>query len=209
MHRTSSRRRSCKILQRAEELSNDESNADYDGGEDFCCWRKGAAPLEASVAIAETLPTCWNFMYCTIKRALALKDLLVMFSHLERACNGKSPPTKPCCIQRENVVLESPSYQGPLPILPILGSCPPTSSPKSALNQLGILAELQRFGRMHGAREAAELIVGNLLQIPQYTVSWDYSLRLLHERLEDVHQKDMLQLAPYTILLWTCLERSF
>ena len=33
------------------------------------------------------------------------------------------------------------------------------SSPKNAQNQLGILAELRRFGRMHGAREEAELIV--------------------------------------------------
>ena len=43
-----------QILQRAEELSDDESDADYDGDEDFRCWRRGAAPLEASVAIAET-----------------------------------------------------------------------------------------------------------------------------------------------------------
>ena len=38
----------------------------------------------------------------------------------------------------------------------------PCRSPKNAQNQLGILAELQRFGRMHGAHEAAELIVGIL-----------------------------------------------
>ena len=38
----------------------------------------------------------------------------------------------------------------------------PHRSPRNAQNLLGILAELQRFGRMHGAQEAAELIVGIL-----------------------------------------------
>ena len=38
----------------------------------------------------------------------------------------------------------------------------PHYNPRNAQNQLGILAELQRFGRMHGSREEAELIVGIL-----------------------------------------------
>ena len=51
---------------------------------------------------------------------------------------------------------------GPLPILLMLGKLCPRCSPKNAQNQLGILVELRRFGRMHGAREEAELIVGIL-----------------------------------------------
>ena len=43
-----------------------------------------------------------------------------------------------------------------------VGKLYPCRSPRTAPNQLGILAELQRFGRMHGAREEAELIVGIL-----------------------------------------------
>ena len=35
----------------------------------------------------------------------------------------------------------------------------PLHSPKNAQNQLGILPELRRFGRIHAAREGAELIV--------------------------------------------------
>ena len=35
-------------------------------------------------------------------------------------------------------------------------------NPRNAQNQLGILVELRRFGRMHGAREEAKLIVGIL-----------------------------------------------
>ena len=38
----------------------------------------------------------------------------------------------------------------------------PRRSPRNARNQLGILGELRRFGRMHGAREVAELFVGIL-----------------------------------------------
>ena len=42
-----------QILQRAEELSDDESDADYDGDEDSDV-RGDGQPLETSVAISET-----------------------------------------------------------------------------------------------------------------------------------------------------------
>ena len=104
-----------QILQRAEELSDDESDADYDGDEDFVVGGEGQPRLKQVLRLLRPMPTRWNSMYYTIKRALALKDSLVMFSNLERARNGKSPPTKPHRIQRESVVLESPSYQDPCP----------------------------------------------------------------------------------------------
>ena len=115
MHGTGSRRRSCKYYNRAEELSNDESDADYDGDEDFVVGGEGQPRLKQVLRLLRPVPTRWNSIYYTIKRALALKDLLVMFSNSERARNGKSPPTKPHRIQRESVVLESPSYQDPCP----------------------------------------------------------------------------------------------
>ena len=100
-----------QILKRAEELSDDESDADYNGDEDFNVGGEGQPCLKQVLRLLRPLPTRWNSMYCTVKRALALKDSLMMFSKLELACNGKSPPpTKSHRIQRESAILESPSY---------------------------------------------------------------------------------------------------
>ena len=89
-----------------EELSDDESKADYDGDEDFGGGGEGQPCLKQVLRLLRPMPTRWNSMYYTIKRALALKDSLVMFANSERARNGKSPHAKPCHIPRGSVVLE-------------------------------------------------------------------------------------------------------
>ena len=84
-----------------------------------------------------------------------------MFSKLERARNGKPPPSSPTVSKGKvlfwthspTIILARPSNAWKL--------CP-RHSHKNDQNQLGILAQLRRFGRMHGAREEAELIVGIL-----------------------------------------------
>ena len=105
-------------------------------------------------------------MYYTIKRALALKDSLVMFSNSEWAHNGKSttpppPPQAPshpkgkCCF---GVTL----LPGPLPILLMLGSCVPAAAPQIPKINLEYWRSYEDLEEMHGAHEAAELIVGIL-----------------------------------------------
>ena len=82
-----------QILQWAEELSDDESDVDYDGDEDFIVGGEGQPCLKQVLRLLRPMPTHWNSMYYTIKRALELKDSLVMFSNSEPTRNCKSPPT--------------------------------------------------------------------------------------------------------------------
>ena len=84
-----------QILKRAEELSDDESDDDCDGDEDFDVGGEGQPRFKKMLRLLRPVPTCWNSMDYTIKRAMALKDSLVMFSKLERARNGKAPPPPP------------------------------------------------------------------------------------------------------------------
>ena len=98
-----------------EECSDDESDADYDGDKDSDVGGEGQPRLKKVLRLLRPVPTHWNSMYYTNKRALALKDSLVMFSNSERDWNGKSLPTKPHRIQRESVVLEAFSYWDPCP----------------------------------------------------------------------------------------------
>ena len=105
--------------------------------------------------------TRWNAIYYLIKRALALKGSLVMFTNSERARNCECPPTNPI---DDNMEVFFWSYSRAITLVhPFNGRklCP-LHSPTNSQNQLGILAKLQRYGRMHGARKAAELIVGAL-----------------------------------------------
>ena len=104
-----------QILQREEELSDDDSDADYDGDEDFDVGGDGQPYWKQVLRLLRPVPTGWNSMHYTIKRALALKESVVMFSDSEQVSNGNSPPTKPHRIQRESVVFEPPSYQDPCP----------------------------------------------------------------------------------------------
>ena len=64
-----------------------------------------------------------------------------------------------------------------------VGKLCPCHSPINTQNQLGILVELRRFGRMHGAHEAAELIVGILHKSTIHS-TLDCFLKLLYENLE-------------------------
>ena len=51
-----------KILQRAEELSDDESDADYDGDEDFDVGGEGQPRLKQVLRFLRPMPTRWNSM---------------------------------------------------------------------------------------------------------------------------------------------------
>ena len=119
-----------KIQKRAEERNDEERDADYDGDEDFDVGGGGQPLLKKVLQLLTPVPTRWNSLSYTIKRALVLEDLLLIFSNSERARNGKSPlhqaPSHPkgkCCF---GVTLLS----GPLPILLMLGSCVPTATPQ-------------------------------------------------------------------------------
>ena len=149
-----------KILQRAEELRDDDSDADYDGDEDFDIGGEGQPRLKQVLRLLRPVPTRWKSMYYTSKRALALKDSLVMFSNLEWACNGKSPPPSSPIASKGKVLFWSHPPTRSLAHPSNVGKLCPRRRPQNAQNQLGILAELWRFGRMHGAREEAQLIVG-------------------------------------------------
>ena len=82
-------------MQWVEEHSDDDSDANYDGDEDFDVGGQGQPCLNKVLRLLRPVPTHWNSMYYTIKRALALKDSLVMFTNSERVHNGESFPSKP------------------------------------------------------------------------------------------------------------------
>ena len=105
-----------KILKWEEERSHDKSDADYHGDEDFDVGREGQPRLKKVLRLLRSMSTRSNSMFYIIKRALALKHSLVMFSNSERAHNGKSPPPpKPPRLQSGSVVLESLLYWDPCP----------------------------------------------------------------------------------------------
>ena len=56
-----------QILQRVEELSDDESDADYDGDEDFIVGGEGQPCLKQVLRLLRPVLTHWNSMYYTIK----------------------------------------------------------------------------------------------------------------------------------------------
>ena len=51
-----------QILQRAEELNDDESNADYDGDEDLVVVGEGQPCLKQVLQLLRPVPTHWNSM---------------------------------------------------------------------------------------------------------------------------------------------------
>ena len=71
-------------------------------------------------------------MYYTIKQAFVLKDLLVVFSNSERACNGKSPPHQAPSHPKGKCCFGVTLLPGPFPILLMLGSCVPAAAPQIA-----------------------------------------------------------------------------
>ena len=84
-----------EILNWEEERSDDEREADFDGDEDFEVGGEGQSRLKKVLRLVRPVATRWNSMYYLIKRALALKDSLVMFTNSEGAHNGESPTMSP------------------------------------------------------------------------------------------------------------------
>ena len=148
-------------MNREEERSDDDKDADYDGDEGFDVGGEGQPRWKKVLRLLRPVATRWNYMEYLIKRALALKDSLVMFTNLERACNGESPPTSPV---DDNVEVFSWSHSHTTVLVHPSNAqkLRPCSSPTNTQNQLGILAELRGSRRMHGSHEAVELIVGIL-----------------------------------------------
>ena len=85
-----------QILKWAEERSDDESDADYDGDEDFDVGGEGQPHLKQVLPLLSPMPTRWNSMYYTIKRVLLMKDSLLMFSNSERAHNQRCALAEIC-----------------------------------------------------------------------------------------------------------------
>ena len=56
-----------QILQWAEELSDNESNTNYDGDEDFVVGGEGQPCLKQVLQLLRLVPTHWNSIYYTIK----------------------------------------------------------------------------------------------------------------------------------------------
>ena len=65
------------------------------GDEDFNVGGEGQPRLKKVLQLLRPVGTRWNSTYYLIKRALALKDSLVMFTNSERACNGEYLTTSP------------------------------------------------------------------------------------------------------------------
>ena len=77
--------------------------------------RRGAGQPEASVAIAETYANMLELYVIHHQTSIGVEGFAGDVSNSERVHNVKSTNTKPRYIQRESVVLESPSYQDPCP----------------------------------------------------------------------------------------------
>ena len=84
-----------EILHRKEEHSDDEIEADFDGHEDFEVGREGQPLLRKVLRLLSLMSTRWNSTSYLIKRALTLKDLLVMFTNSERDRIGEYPRNDP------------------------------------------------------------------------------------------------------------------
>ena len=80
-----------EILNWEEEHSDDEGEADFYKDEDFEDGGEGPPRLKKVLQFLRTVATRWNSTSYLIKRALALKDSLVIFTNLEPARNGESP----------------------------------------------------------------------------------------------------------------------
>ena len=80
-----------EILEREEERSDDEGEADFDGDEDFEVGGEGEPRLKKVLRLIRPVPTRWNSTYYLVKRALALKDALVQFAAGHRPRPGEHP----------------------------------------------------------------------------------------------------------------------
>ena len=83
------------MLNWEEEHSDEEREADFHGDEGFEVGREEQSILEKVLQLLRPVAIPWNSTYYLIKRALALKDSLVMFTNSERTHNGESLATRP------------------------------------------------------------------------------------------------------------------
>ena len=120
-----------KTLQRAEELSDDGNNANYDGDEDFDVGGEGQPRLKQVLRLLRPMPTQWNSMYYNIKRVLALKDLLMMFSNSSEPRIISPLPPSPVA-SKGKVVFWSHPPTGTLAHPSNAGNLCPRSNPKNA-----------------------------------------------------------------------------
>ena len=94
------------ILDREEERSDDEGEADFDGDEDLEVGGGGEAPLKRVLRLIRPVPTRWNSTYYLVKRALALKEALVQFMARHASRPGEHLATIPV---HDNVQVFVPS----------------------------------------------------------------------------------------------------
>ena len=84
-----------EILDREEECSNDEGEANFDGEEDLEVGGEGEPHLKKVLKLIRPMPTRWNSTYYLVKRALALKEALVQFAARHASRPGEHPATIP------------------------------------------------------------------------------------------------------------------
>ena len=84
-----------EALDREEECSDNEGEADFDGDEDLEVGGEGEPRLKRVLQLIRLVPTCWNSTYCLVKRALALKEALVQFAACHAPRPGEHPATIP------------------------------------------------------------------------------------------------------------------
>ena len=84
-----------RILDREEERSDDEGEADFDGDEDLEVGGEGEPRLKRVLQLIRPVPTRWNSTYYLVKRALALKEALVQFADCHPPRPGEHPATIP------------------------------------------------------------------------------------------------------------------
>ena len=139
------------ILHREEERSDDEGEANFDGDEDFEVGGEGEPHLKRVLRLIRPVPTRWNSTYYLVKRALAFKEALVQFAARHASRPGEHPATIPV---DDNVEVFVPSCSWTTTLCPS-SLCSKVVSPQVVRNchvfSRGLLAELQRFGTMHGA----------------------------------------------------------
>ena len=83
-----------ETLDREEERSDDEGEADFDGDEDLEVGGEGEPRLKRALRLIRPVLTRWNSTYYLVKRALALKEALVQFV----ACHAPRPGEHPAMI---------------------------------------------------------------------------------------------------------------
>ena len=84
-----------EILHREEERSDDEGEANFDGDEDLEVGGEVEPRLKRVLQFIRPVPTRWNSTYYLVKRALALKDVLVQFAACHPPCPSEHPTTIP------------------------------------------------------------------------------------------------------------------